>query len=819
MRLLLAPLLLFPTLVPGAVPSGFSDTLVAGNISSPTAMAFAPDGRIFVCQQNGALRVIKNETLLPTPFLTLSVDSAGERGLLGIAFDPNFATNQYVYLYYTLPTTVSPRRNRVSRFTASGDVAAAGSETVLLELDNLSSATNHNGGALHFGLDGKLYIAVGDNAAGSNSQTLANLHGKVLRMNPDGSIPADNPFFSAASGKNRLIWALGLRNPFTFAVQPGTGRIFVNDVGQSAWEEINDAAAGDNFGWPATEGDFNQASFPNFKRPLYAYANDASTCAITGGTFYNPATMNFPPSYAGKYFFADFCANWIRVLDFSGAAPLVSGFLTGGSSIVDLKVGPEGALYYLQRGNGGEVRRIRNTAAAPPSITTHPANQTVAAGQSATFSVNATGSDLAYQWQRNNVNIPGATGAAYTLSNAQPGDSGALFRVIVTNPGGAATSDAALLTVVANQPPAASITSPAAGVLFSAGDTVFFSGSASDPETGPLPLANYRWKVDYITGAARRSFVQEFSGAAGGSFAVPTVTPYLLTDVYFEIIFTATDPHGFSTTVTRRIDPRVSTVTLASTPPGRQLTLDGQPVTAPLTFDSVVNLTRPLGAPSPQPAGASRYVFTSWSDGGAQNHDISVPLANTTYTANFRLEHPLTTAANPPGGGTISPGGFFAAGSVAAVAATPAPGWRFFRFSGDSTSSTSPLNLTMDGPKSLTAQFLPLPPLLTLDVTARQEGPGAGQRTWTVRITNTGQGPALNLRILGLGFYRIGSAVVTALSPMPLNFGDVPPGARAPPTVVLDYPVTDPPTRVTILARWAADYGYTGTLVTFNQDR
>jgi hypothetical protein len=125
----------------------------------------------------------------------------------------------------------------------------------------------------------------------------------------------------------------------------------------------------------------------------------------------------------------------------------------------------------------------------------------------------------------------------------------------------------------------------------------------------------------------------------------------------------------------------------------------------------------------------------------------------------------------------------------------------------------------MDGPKSLTAQFLPLPPLLTLDVTARQEGPGAGQRTWTVRITNTGQGPALNLRILGLGFYRIGSAVVTALSPMPLNFGDVPPGASASATVVLDYPVTDPPTRVTILARWAADYGYTGTLVTFNQDR
>ena len=129
------------------------------------------------------------------------------------------ASNQFIYLYYTVPG--SPAHNRVSRFTANGDVALAGSETIVMELENLSTATNHNGGALHFGPDGKLYIAVGENANSSNSQTLSNRLGKILRINADGSIPADNPFFSQTSGANQSIWALGLRNPFTFSFDPG----------------------------------------------------------------------------------------------------------------------------------------------------------------------------------------------------------------------------------------------------------------------------------------------------------------------------------------------------------------------------------------------------------------------------------------------------------------------------------------------------------------------------------------------------------------------------------------------------------------------
>ena len=144
---------------------------------------------------------------------------------------------------------------------------------MILELDNLSGATNHNGGALAFGPDGKLYAAVGENANGANAQTLANLHGKMLRLNSDGTIPTDNPFYTTATGRNRAIWALGLRNPFTFAFNPNGPEMFINDVGQNTWEEINDGRAGANYGWPTTEG---ATSDPRFVSPRYAYTTRAA---------------------------------------------------------------------------------------------------------------------------------------------------------------------------------------------------------------------------------------------------------------------------------------------------------------------------------------------------------------------------------------------------------------------------------------------------------------------------------------------------------------------------------------------------------------
>ena len=464
------------------LPTGFVETQISG-LSSPTAMDFAPDGRLFVCLQGGDLRVIKNGVLLPAVFLHQDVDFSGERGLLGVAFDPNFSTNNFVYVYYTVPG--SPAHNRVSRFTASGDVAVAGSELVILNLDNLSSASNHNGGAIHFGPDGKLYIAVGENANPPNSQTLTSLLGKILRINSNGTIPSDNPFFNTA-GARQEIWALGLRNPFTFAFQPGTTRMFINDVGQNTWEEINDGIAGSNYGWPTTEG---PTSDPSFRTPLFAYGHGSTSttgCAITGGTFYNPTTVQFPASYVGKYFFADLCTGWIRLLDPSNNT--AADFATGIANPVDLKVAADGSLYYLAFGSAS-VFKIQY-APAPPSITTHPSSQSITAGQPVTFNVASNGSTpLNYQWQRNTVNISGANSPSYTISATALTDNGATFRCVVTNAFGTATSNEATLTVTA---PPNIITHPADQTV-TQGQPVTFNVSAG----GSTPL-NYQWQRNTV---------------------------------------------------------------------------------------------------------------------------------------------------------------------------------------------------------------------------------------------------------------------------------------------------------------------------------
>jgi glucose/arabinose dehydrogenase len=474
------------------VPAGFRDSVYASGIAGGTAMAFAPDGRLFVARQAGPLRVVTRgaggtPTLQPTPFLTVTTDFTGERGLLGVAFDPAFMTNGRVYVYYTV-IDGSTRYNRVSYFEAEdaepdpsvyrpGNTARPGSEVPILRLENLG-ATNHNGGAIHFGPDGKLYVAVGENANRENARTLNNRLGKMLRINADGSIPSDNPFYNTATGDNRAIWALGLRNPYTFAFQPGTGRMLINDVGEGTWEEINNGAAGANYGWPTIEGYRTSQAAPaigTYVDPLLAYDHSANGgIAITGGAFYNPPVGNFPPEYVGKYFYSDYGRPWIRYVDPSTNRPTVNAFAAGIANPVDLQVGPDGALYYLYRGNGGGVGRITYAA---PRIESQPASATVDEGAPVTFTVGAAGdAPLTYQWRRDGQTIPGATGASYTLPSATAADSGARFSVVVTNAAGTATSADATLTVA-----------PPAPVLV--GRYVFYNNSAFD---GRDPAADAR---------------------------------------------------------------------------------------------------------------------------------------------------------------------------------------------------------------------------------------------------------------------------------------------------------------------------------------
>jgi glucose/arabinose dehydrogenase len=343
------------------LPAGFTQSKVVSGLTDPMDMEFAPDGRLFVAEQAGRVRIAKPDGTLAT-FLNIStkVDSTGPRGLQALTFDPSFTSNRYVYLHYTRKaTSTTPVHNRIVRVTANanGTKMVSGSEKLILRLNN-QSTDQHHGGAIDFGpTDGKLYIVTGDNQTPPKAQQLNNLFGKMLRINKDGTIPTDNPFYTTASGNNRAIWALGLRNPFKFAFQPGTDTIFINDPGEDSWEEINEGAAGANYGWPVHEG---VAKDPPYVDPIFRYGPEPSptgcAMAITGGAFYNPTPLQFPSEYEGDYFFADYCHGWIRKLDASTGGD--SDFASGIEKPIDLEVSEEGELYYLSRGSTGLVGKI-----------------------------------------------------------------------------------------------------------------------------------------------------------------------------------------------------------------------------------------------------------------------------------------------------------------------------------------------------------------------------------------------------------------------------------------------------------------------------
>jgi glucose/arabinose dehydrogenase len=615
-------------------PADFGQVLVANGITDPTTMAFAPDGRIFVAQQAGALRVIKNNALLPTPFISLTVSSSGERGLLGIAIDPDFLTNNYIYLYYTVPGS-SPH-NRISRFTADGDVALVGSESIVLELDPLSDATIHNGGAMHFGKDGKLYVAIGENGTSSNAQNLDTYHGKLLRINKDGSVPEGNPFTTGSEQRKR-VWAYGLRNPYTFSINPTTGRTLVNDVGQGTWEEINDATTGGkNFGWPTTEGMFNPTTYPNFTNPIYAYphgSGDGKGCAIVGGTFFSPTTSNYPSSYVERYFFQEFCNVWINTLDLSGGSAVRAPFATGISGgALAITVGPDGNLYYLGRTADALFKIIYNNTTSP-FITNQPADLTVGEGQNAVLSVSALGSTpLSYQWRKNGNDIPGATNSTLAFSPAAVANSGN-YTVVISNASGNVTSEVATLTVLQNAPPVAEILTPVTGTTYVAGTNINFTGSGTDAEDGDMTANAFSWEINFHHDSHKHD-QPAIEDVKQGSFPVPNVGE-TADNVWYRIILTVTDSQGLIGKDSVDVLPQKSTLNILSSPTGLQVTLDGQPVTTPHAVVSVEGMLRTFGVVSPQVKNGITYNFVAWSNHGDETQTIAVPAEDFTLTARY----------------------------------------------------------------------------------------------------------------------------------------------------------------------------------------
>ncbi len=502
------------------VPEGFTSEILASQIESPVALTVLADGRILVAQQRGRILSISPDGDSAPIWTVPGVSAEGERGLLGLAPHPQFEANGWLYFYYTAN---GPRvHNRLSRIRLDGD-AVTGAEEVLVDFPPVGSAIRHFGGALAFAADGTLFLAVGDHAGRHNAQNLSVPFGKIHRFLDDGSVPSGNPFPGSS------VWVYGLRNPFTFAIQTETGRFFANDVGSKDWEEINEIEAGGDYGWPDSEGP--EVSGADVA-PIHAYAHTGGACAITGGVFYPRAGGVYPAQYRGLYFFSDFCGGWIRTLDPDSGQ--ITTFATELAAPTNLGLDREGRLLYLSRdgtdsdaGIRGRVVRVEVAGAPPapelPRILEHPSDVTVAAGAAVRFEAVAENAET-LEWQRDRLPIAAETTTALTIPAVQLADSGARFRLVARNDYGEAVSDEALLTVLGGSNPVPEITTPAPGALFPTGETVEFSGRATDAEDGELDAEQLSWEVVLRHDEHFHPFLLPVEGVDSGSFVMPEIS-------------------------------------------------------------------------------------------------------------------------------------------------------------------------------------------------------------------------------------------------------------------------------------------------------
>jgi glucose/arabinose dehydrogenase len=314
---------------PPPVPSsGLRLVEVASGLSQPLFVtAPAGDPRLFVVEQPGRIRIVSGGALLPTPFidLTAKISSGGERGLLGLAFHPDYASNGFFYVYYT----DTQGDTKVERYRVSANPAVADPASAQHVLSVAQPYANHNGGPLAFGPDGYLYVGLGDGGSGGDpqghGQNAASLLGKILRLDVNGAapyaIPAGNPFVGQ-TGKRPEIWITGLRNPWRFSFDHDAGLLYVADVGQNAWEEVNvvpAASGGLNFGWNLMEAahcyNGSGCAQQGLTLPALEYSH-SDGCSITGGYVYRGSAI---PSVRGHYFYADYCEGWIRSFRWDGS--------------------------------------------------------------------------------------------------------------------------------------------------------------------------------------------------------------------------------------------------------------------------------------------------------------------------------------------------------------------------------------------------------------------------------------------------------------------------------------------------------------------
>jgi glucose/arabinose dehydrogenase len=694
----------------GVLPTGFIDELVAqvdqptGVTFTPDGrmLVIGKAGKVLVYRDD----VFLKEAIDLAP----QICPEWERGLVGITVDPDFGvgTNRTIYVFYThkkkgvCPLFNDPNRppisefpaNRVSKFTLNDDnTINLASEVVIL--DNIPSSGIHGSGHLAFGpLDKLLYVSVGDagctypemvkcQSANTNARRTDILFGKILRLNKDGSFPSSNPFAGDAdvrrcgnpagvpggTGRCGEIFATGLRNPFRFAFQPGTQTFYINDVGTGTWEEIDKGAKGADYGFNIREGHCKNASTTDCQKadgstvsgltnPIFSYNHTTGCSSVVGGAFVPQGTWGAP--YDGSYLFADFvCGKILRLAPKAGGGfdmiPFVEGL--GSSSAVHMEFGPFAgtkALYYttfeendgvhrISQGLPSEIAPTASFTATPKSSTTAP----LAVTFNGAASTDPDNDDLDFHWDFGDGTTAKTEEPTTAHTFTHEGAFTVSLRVEDDKPDRLSAPVTQLIEV--GDPPNPTIVSPATTDRFNIGELVTLTGAATDPDE-TLANSQFSWTV---IRHHNNSHTHPFLGPITGKTLILNYPePEDLAsskDSRLEAILTVTDSTGISRTVSRDLLPERVQITIqddqsSSTP--LRIFAEDQMYVDKGTFWAWPGYRFQLHAPSPQQFPGKYFKFKSWSDGGAQTHDILTPSVNATFTASFTKVN--GTAPTPP---------------------------------------------------------------------------------------------------------------------------------------------------------------------------
>lgn len=633
-----------------ALPADLDRISIVGGLNEPTDFDFLThinaDGeeeihRIFITEKSGAVKVYDPQTGTTSTLVNLpTVNANGERGLVGIEIDPQFwdaGADGYHKIYVAY--TAADNYDQLAQLSLDDSLQITGDPVVLLKSTELGG-NFHHGGEIEFDPTGEhIYWAVGDNTNGANAQDLSNIHGKILRLNRDGSAPEDNPFFNTP-GAVQQIYAYGLRNPFRFTVTPD-GVLLAGDVGEASWEELNVITAGGNYGWPGAEGNCSTDQCSSTIDPLYAYAHTlppANVGSITSILYYTGTTL--PEQYRNKVFIADYSVGWIKELTFDDQFTSLISERTLDSSAgatVKLMQGADGNIYQLNIYPGTlSIITASGGNRAPAAVI--DASATSGAGDSLTVDFDAAGSTdldgdgLTYQWNFGNGQT--STDAAPTITFTNTGDEYTAYTVTLTVNDGQAANTTTQRIVVGSTPPTAEI--QVSDNNYDAGGTISFNvANGSDPEDGTLPDSAYKWTVVFHHAEHTHPFQDNIEGTEG-EITIPQ-TPDQLANTWYRIHLTVTDSSGLTTTTYKDVRPNLVTLTFTSNQPDAVYTIDGQPRRGTYTEQAVVGVRRVLGAPETQSVAAGQLVFSGWSDGGARNHAITTPGTDSGYTVTFDL--------------------------------------------------------------------------------------------------------------------------------------------------------------------------------------